>query len=420
MTTKTHDSKTKIENVLIDKLVPYARNSRTHSDAQVAQIAASIKEFGFTNPVLIDAGGGIIAGHGRVLAARKLGLTDVPCIRLDHLTDAQKRAYVIADNRLALNSGWDMEMLKVEFADLQELGFDLELTGFDLDEIKELLAPVGTEGLTDPDDAPPLPENPRTRPGDIWVMGNHRLLCGDSTSVSDLEKLTDGQLVDMWLTDPPYNVAYEGKTKEALTIKNDEMGDDQFRQFLRDAYTAADMVMKPGAVFYIWHADSEGYNFRGAAQDAGWKVRQCLIWKKSSMVMGRQDYHWKHEPCLYGWKEGAGHLWASDRKQTTILEFEKPSRNGEHPTMKPVALFEYQLLNNTKGGDQVLDSFGGSGTTLIAAEKNGRVARLMELDPKYCDVIVKRWQDFTGKIAVHAETGKPFAEVKNGNEKTKT
>jgi site-specific DNA-methyltransferase (adenine-specific) len=403
-----------LETIQIDALIPYARNSRTHSDAQVAQIASSIKEFGFTNPVLIDGGGGIIAGHGRVLAARKLGMSEVPCIRLEHLTDAQKRAYVIADNRLALNSGWDTEMLKVEFADLQELGFDLELTGFDLDEIKELLAPVGTEGLTDPDDAPPLPEHPRTVPGDIWVMGKHRLLCGDSTSMDDLAKLCEGQLVDMWLTDPPYNVAYEGKTKDALKIKNDEMGDDQFRQFLRDAYTAADMVMKPGAVFYIWHADSEGYNFRGAAQDAGWKVRQCLIWKKSSMVMGRQDYHWKHEPCLYGWKEGAGHLWAADRKQTTILEFEKPSRNGEHPTMKPVALFEYQLLNNTKGGDQVLDSFGGSGTTLIAAEKNGRVARLMELDPKYCDVIVKRWQDFTGKIATHAETGEPFAEVTNG------
>jgi DNA modification methylase len=403
-----------LEVIQIDALIPYARNSRTHSDAQVAQIASSIKEFGFTNPVLIDGGGGIIAGHGRVLAARKLGMSEVPCIRLEHLTDAQKRAYVIADNRLALNSGWDTEMLKVEFADLQELGFDLELTGFDLDEIKELLAPVGTEGLTDPDDAPPLPETPRTVPGDIWVMGRHRLLCGDSTSMDDLAKLCEGQLVDMWLTDPPYNVAYEGKTKDALKIKNDEMGDDQFRQFLRDAYTAADTVMKPGAVFYIWHADSEGYNFRGAAKDAGWTVRQCLIWKKSSMVMGRQDYHWKHEPCLYGWKEGASHLWAADRKQTTILEFEKPSRNGEHPTMKPVALFEYQLLNNTKGGDQVLDSFGGSGTTLIAAEKNGRVARIMELDPKYCDVIVKRWQDFTGKIATHAETGEPFAEVTNG------
>ena len=410
-----------LEIVKIDALIPYARNSRTHSDAQVAQIAASIKEFGFTNPVLIDGGGGIIAGHGRVLAARKLNMSEVPCIRLEHLTEAQRRAYVIADNRLALNSGWDTEMLKVEFADLQELGFDLELTGFDLDEIKELLAPVGTEGLTDPDDVPELPETPITVPGDIWVMGKHRLLCGDSTSISDLEKLTEGQLVDMWLTDPPYNVALgmnetpeEAKKRnrrtDGLTVKNDSMSDDQFRQFLRDAYTAADMVMKPGAVFYIWHADSEGYNFRGAAKDAGWAVRQCLIWKKSSMVMGRQDYHWKHEPCLYGWKEGAGHLWAADRKQTTILEFEKPSRNGEHPTMKPVALFEYQMLNNTKGGDQVLDSFGGSGTTLIAAEKKGRVARLMELDPKYCDVIVKRWQDFTGKIAINAETGEPFGE----------
>jgi site-specific DNA-methyltransferase (adenine-specific) len=215
-------------------------------------------------------------------------------------------------------------------------------------------------------------------------------------------------------------VAYEGGTKEKLTIKNDSMGDDQFRQFLRDAYTAADTVMKPGAVFYIWHADSEGYNFRGAAKDAGWTVRQCLIWKKSSMVLGRQDYQWKHEPCLYGWKDGAGHLWAADRKQTTILEFDKPARNGEHPTMKPVALFEYQLLNNTKGGDIVLDSFGGSGTTLIAAEKNGRTAMIMELDPRYCDVIVKRWQEFTGKHATHAETGKPFAEVKNGNEKAES
>jgi site-specific DNA-methyltransferase (adenine-specific) len=242
-------------------------------------------------------------------------------------------------------------------------------------------------------------------------MGNHRLLCGDSTSMDDLAKLCQNQMVDMWLTDPPYNVAYEGGTKEKLTIQNDSMGDDQFRQFLRDAYTAADSVMKPGAVFYIWHADSEGYNFRGAAKDAGWTVRQCLIWKKSSLVMGRQDYHWKHEPCLYGWKDGAGHLWAADRKQTTILEFDKPTRNGEHPTMKPVALFEYQLLNNTKGGDQVLDSFGGSGTTLIAAEKNGRVARLMELDPKYCDVIVTRWQAFTGKHAHLESDGRSFTEV---------
>jgi site-specific DNA-methyltransferase (adenine-specific) len=420
MTEEFHNPADKVERWEISRLVPYARNSRTHSDEQIGQIAASIKEWGWTTPVLVDEGGSIIAGHGRILAAQRLKMTEVPVMVAKGWSDAKKRAYIIADNKLAMNAGWDNEMLSLELADLQGMDFDLELTGFDLDEIKELLAPVGTEGLTDPDDAPPLPEHPRTVPGDIWVMGKHRLLCGDSTSVSDLEKLTDGQLVDMWLTDPPYNVAVQGgnhgdpERKNGLKIINDKMPDEDFRQFLRDAYIAADTVMKPGAVFYIWHADSEGYNFRGAAKDAGWAVRQCLIWKKSSIVMGRQDYHWKHEPCLYGWKEGAGHLWATDRKQTTILEFDKPSRNGEHPTMKPVALFEYQLLNNTKGGDIVLDSFGGSGTTLIAAEKNGRVARLMELDPKYCDVIVKRWQEFTGKIATHAETGQPFAEVTNG------
>ena len=402
------------QTLSIDKLIPYAKNSRTHSDAQVAQIAASIQEWGFTTPILIDDQHSVIAGHGRLAAARKLGLKEVPVIVATGWTDAQKRAYVIADNKLALNAGWDNELLALELGELGDLGFDLDLVGFTDEEI-EALMPVEIEpGLTDPDDAPAVQENSITVPGDVWIMGKHRLLCGDSTSVSDLEKLTDGQLVDMWLTDPPYNVAYEGKTKDALKIQNDAMEDDKFRQFLRDAYVSADTVMKPGAVFYIWHADLEGYNFRGAAKDAGWTVRQCLIWKKSSMVMGRQDYHWKHEPCLYGWKEGAGHLWATDRKQTTILEFEKPTRNGEHPTMKPVALFEYQMLNNTKGGDIVLDSFGGSGTTLIAAEKNGRVARIMELDPKYCDVIIKRWQDFTGKIAIHAETGKPFAEVKDG------
>jgi site-specific DNA-methyltransferase (adenine-specific) len=388
-----------IQEKLVSELIPYVKNSRTHSDEQVAQIAASIKEFGWTNPILIDGENGIIAGHGRLMAARKLGHIKVPTIELKDLTEAQKKAYIIADNRLALNAGWDNEMLKLEFDQLAELGFDLELTGFSLDEIEALNPVELNAGLTDEDEAPPLPPEPKTKPGDIYKMGKHRLMCGDSTSIDHLERLCDGQAVDMWLTDPPYNVAYEGKTKESLTIQNDSMGDDQFRQFLRDAYVAADAVMKAGAVFYIWHADSEGYNFRGAAQDAGWKVRQCLIWKKSSMVMGRQDYHWKHEPCLYGWKEGAGHLWATDRKQTTILEFEKPSRNGEHPTMKPVALFEYQMLNNTKGGDIVLDSFGGSGTTMIAAEKNGRVGYLMELDPKYCDVIVKRWEDFTGKKA---------------------
>lgn len=397
-------SKLSIKQVAISALIPYARNSRTHDDAQVAQIAASIKEFGWTNPILVDGENGLIAGHGRLLAARKLGMVEVPVIELKSLTEAQKKAYIIADNRLALNAGWDDQMLTIELNELLADKFSLELLGFNADELNALLNPVEViDGLTDEDEVPEPPPEPITKLGDVWVLGNHRLMCGSSTVVTDMDKLVDGRQVDMWLTDPPYNVAYEGGTKEKLTIQNDSMSNDSFRQFLRDAYVTADAVMKSGAVFYIWHADSEGYNFRGAAFDAGWKVRQCLIWKKSSLVMGRQDYHWKHEPCLYGWKEGAGHLWAADRKQTTILEFDKPSRNGEHPTMKPVALFEYQMLNNTKGGDIILDSFGGSGTTMIAAEKNGRVGYLMELDPKYCDVIVKRWENYTGKTAILAE-----------------
>jgi len=407
----TTNGKTVIKQIKTVDLIPYVMNSRTHSPEQVAQIAASIKEFGFTNPVLTDGNNGIIAGHGRVMAAQRLGIDEVPTIELSYLSEAQRKAYIIADNKLALNAGWDNEVLAAEIEALKEIDFDIDLLGFDQKELNAILVQVVAEGLTDDDACGEPPEDPITKLGDVWVMGKHRLLCGDSTSIDELERLTDGQLVDMWLTDPPYNVAYEGKTKDALTIQNDSMGNDDFRTFLRDCYVAADAVMKQGAVFYIWHADSEGYNFRGAANDAGWKVRQCLIWKKSSIVMGRQDYHWKHEPCLYGWKDGAGHLWAADRKQTTILEFDKPFRNGEHPTMKPVALFEYQMLNNTKGGDIVLDSFGGSGTTLIAAEKNGRYARLMELDPKYCDVIVKRWQDFTGKQAVLESTGEPFSDL---------
>lgn len=393
----------------LDRLVPYERNARTHSPEQVAQIVASIQEFGFTNPLLVGGADGILAGHGRLAAAKDMGLAEVPVIVLNHLSAEQRRAYILADNKLALNAGWDEELLRLELGDLQLAEFDLSLIGFSDEELADLLPEV--EQLppedADADAVPEAPQDPITKPGDVWLLGKHRLMCGDSTSIEAIETLTGGG-VDMWLTDPPYNVAYEGKTKDALKIKNDSMADETFRQFLRDAYVAADTAMKAGAVFYIWHADSEGYNFRGAAKDAGWKVRQCLVWKKQTLVMGRQDYHWKHEPCLYGWKDGAGHLWASDRKQTTILEFDRPTSSQEHPTMKPVALFEYQLLNNTKGGDKVLDSFGGSGTTMIAAEKNGRIACLMELDPRYCDVIVKRWQQFTGKTATLEATGEPF------------
>jgi DNA modification methylase len=391
-----------IQEVAVEALIPYAKNSRTHSDAQVAQIAASIKEFGWTNPILIDGTKGIIAGHGRLMAARKLGLNQVPVIELKDMTESQKKAYVIADNQLAMNAGWDIDLLKIEVADLQEDGFDLELLGFDSKMLDSLLEPDVKEGLTDEDAIPETPKEPKTKLGDVYILGEHRLMCGDSTSIEAVETLTQG-LVDILVTDPPYNVNYEGATKDKLKIMNDSMDDEQFRQFLRDAFVAADAVMKQGAVFYIWHADSEGYNFRGACRDAGWKVRQTLIWAKDSMVMGRQDYHWKHEPCLYGWKEGSAHLWAADRKQTTIIECKKPRVNDIHPTMKPVELMEYQILNNTKGQDVVLDLFGGSGSTLIACEKTGRKARLMELDPKYCDVIVKRWEDFTGKKAELSE-----------------
>lgn len=398
-----------IEHLPLDALIPYARNSRTHSPEQVAQVAASMREFGFTNPVLIDGDGGIIAGHGRVMAARQLGLADVPCIRLGHLTEAQKRAYVIADNKLALNSGWDEDMLRLEIEDLQGMDFDLDLLGFDGDELAALLQDDEPEaGQGDADAVPePMPDA-ISKPGDVWVLGGGRVMCGDSTNIAAVENLMGGAKADLLLTDPPYNVAYEGKTKDALTIQNDAMGDDQFRQFLRDVYATADAVMRPGAVFYIWHADLEGYNFRAAARDVGWKVRQCLVWNKNSLVIGRQDYQWKHEPCLYGWKDGAAHYWGSDRAQTTVLDFKRPTRNGEHPTMKPVELMQYQVENSSKRGAIVLDLFGGSGSTLIACEKAGRKARLMELDPRYVDVIVRRWQEFTGKRATHAETGEPF------------
>ena len=323
-------------------------------------------------------------------------MTEVPCIFVEDLTEAQKRAYVLADNKLALDAGWDEAILKIELAELQEMDFDITLTGFELEDFElEDCQPVG-----DDDFEVEPPTEPRAKFGQIYQLGRHRLMCGDSTDIGMVEKLMGGERADLFLTDPPYNVAYEGKTKDALTIENDEMSDDNFREFLRTAFYCADSVMKEGAVFYIWHADSEGYNFRGACFDIGWKVRQCLIWNKNSMVLGRQDYHWKHEPCLYGWKSGASHLWVSDRKQVTVLDFDRPQRNAEHPTMKPVPLFDYQIQNNTRKGDVVLDLFAGSGTTTIACEQNGRNAYVMELDPRYCDVIVNRWEHLTGQNAV--------------------
>lgn len=392
----------KIEHRDVEKLIPYAKNSRTHSDAQIAQIAASIKEFGFTNPILIGKDSVIVAGHGRLLAAAKLGLRKVPCVVLDHLTETQLKALVIADNRIALNAGWDENMLALELEELKLSDFDLGVLGFTDEELEyyfDLDGDDGNSGNTEPDEIPQPPEVATTQPGDIWLLGNHKLMCGDGTHIEHVELLMENEKADLFLTDPPYNVAYTGKTKDALKIQNDSMDGSDFRKFLANAFSCANTFMRPGAAFYVWHADLESYNFRGACLDIGWQVRQCLVWNKNVMVLGRQDYQWKHEPCIYGWKDGAAHFWNSDRKQVTVLDFEKPSRSEEHPTMKPVALFEYIMKNSTKKGDIVIDLFGGSGTTLIAAEMNNRSARLMEIDPIYCDVIVKRWEDFTGKKA---------------------
>ena len=408
----------KIEQVKLDALIPYARNSRTHSEAQVAQIAASIKEFGFTNPVLIDETGSIIAGHGRVMAARKLAITDVPSIRLTHLTEAQKKAYVIADNKLALNAGWDDEMLAVELTDLKDMGFDLDLTGFSTDEIEALLAPVGTEGLTDEDAVPEVPEAPVTVLGDVWILGKHRVMCGDSTSIEQAEQLMAGTNADLVFTDPPYNVAYSGRGQNNLgTIKNDDMSAADFEQFCRDLFATYHAVMKPLACIYVCHPDSQSAPKLAFEKTFAehFKKSSTIIWMKQSAGMGWQDYRAQHEPILYGWKDGGKgkHFFSGDRTKTTVWKIGRDAQTTyKHPTQKPVALPEEAINNSSKGQDIVLDLFGGSGSTLIACEKTGRVSRNMELDPKYCDVIVQRWQEFTGQTATLESNGKPFISIK--------
>lgn len=374
----------------VDELRPYEKNPRKNDEA-VKYVAESIKQFGFKVPIVIDRDGVIVAGHTRWKAAKKLKMSTVPCIVADDLTDEQIKAFRLADNKVSEKAEWDFDLLAEEMGDLVD--FDMTVFGFD-DLLEE-----NTGDAQEDDYDPELPQEPRSKPGDIYLLGKNRLMCGDSTILSDVEKLMGGQMADMLLTDPPYNVDYQGKTKDKLKIENDKMDNDSFRQFLVDAFAVADAVMKPGAVFYIWHSDSEGYNFRGACHDIGWQVRQCLIWNKNSMVMGRQDYQWKHEPCLYGWKEGT-HLWASDRKQTTVIDYTRPTKNDLHPTMKPIGLFDYQIKNNTKGGDIVLDLFGGSGTTIMACQQNGRIGYMMEHDPKYVDCIIDRWEKFTGEKAV--------------------
>lgn len=402
----------KIEQRLVADLIPYAANSRTHSDAQVAQIAASIKQFGWTNPILVSGDDTIIAGHGRLLAARKLAMIEVPVIVLDHLSKAQQRALVIADNQLALNAGWDMDMLKAEIEDLKLDDFDIDLLGFDEKFLDGLLEPEPTTGLTDEDAVPEVPETPKTVLGDVWVLGNHRLMCGDSTSIDAVEKLMNGMMADLLHTDPPYNVDYSNASrpkagkKDLGKIKNDAMGSEEFYNFLSSFYISAFSVMKDGSSAYIWHADRETINFKSSAISAGFDFAQTIIWKKP-MLLSRTRYQWAHEPCLFMVK-GAP-FFTDDRTKTTVWDFGGYDKSKNvHPTQKPVFIPEEAISNSSKMGSNVLDLFGGSGSTLIACEKLNRKAFLMELDPKYCDVIIKRWQDFSGKVAVHAETGEAF------------
>jgi len=376
-----------IINIQTSVLKPYDKNAKKHSKEQIGAVAESIKQFGFVQPVVIDKDKTIVIGHCRVLAAKRLKMAEVPCVLVDELTQEQVNALRLADNKTN-ESAWDIGLLNESMLDVGDI--DMTAFGFDLGIEQDAI---------DDDYDPVIPETPRSSVGQVYRLGRHRLLCGDSTNPEHVALLMDGALADMLLTDPPYNVDYKGGGKEALKIENDAQSDDAFLEFLVKAFTNAQENMKPGAVFYIWHADSNGYIFRAAAQEAGLVVRQCLIWVKNALVIGRQDYQWKHEPCLYGWKEGAGHLWASDRKQTTVLEFDRPTRSKEHPTMKPIPLFDYQMKNNTKGGDVVLDLFGGSGTSVIAAEQNGRTCYMMEFDPRYVDVIIDRWEKLTGEKA---------------------
>jgi len=382
----------------IADLIPYDRNPR-RNDMAVDDVAESMEQVGYITPIVIDENRQILAGETRCKALKKRHVKRDKVLQVFGLTEEQKKKYRLLDNKVGEIAEWDAELLageleEVDFGDF-DFGFDdlmAELT--DSSDISD--NPLSPAVEDDHDIV--LPEDPKAKRGDIYQLGAHRLMCGDSTDPADVARLMGGTQADLLLTDPPYNVNYEGGT--GLTIQNDNMEDAEFRKFLRDAFQCADGAMKPGAAFYIWHADSEGYNFRGACHDIGWQVRQCLIWNKNALVLGRQDYQWKHEPCLYGWKAGAAHTWLNDRTQTTVLDFDKPSRSDIHPTMKPIGLFDYQIRNSCPAGGAVLDLFNGSGTTIMACEQNGRSAYTMELDPRYVDAAIERWESFTGGKAV--------------------
>lgn len=377
----------------VSELIPYVRNARTHSEVQVAQIAASIREFGFLSPILVAEDNTILAGHGRLAAALKLGLKKVPCVKENHLTETQKRAYIIADNKLSLNAGWDSELLAVELSELEGADFNLDLLGFDEAELSSIFDADKDVSEDDFDVEKELEEPCFSKTGDIWMLGKHRVICGDATKLETFKTLLEDTKVNLVVTDPPYNVNYEGS---AGKIKNDNMEDDKFYQFLFNSFVNMEQAMADDASIYVFHADTEGLNFRKAFQDAGFYLSGCCIWKKPSLVLGRSPYQWQHEPCLYGWKKKGKHKWYAGRKETSVWEFEKSKKNADHPTMKPIALLAYPIKNSSMTNSLVLDPFAGSGSTLIACEQTGRICYAIELDEKYCDVIVKRYIEQVG------------------------
>ncbi len=396
----------KLEYRAVDALIPYARNAKQHSEAQVAQIAASIREFGWGAPILIDGQNNVIAGHGRLLAARKLGLLEVPVVPMEHLTDTQRRALILADNKIGENASWEDELLGIELSELKDAGFDLGLTGFSTEEWEALIAGEAQtkDGLTDDDAVPEVSENPISKPGDLWILGEHKLLCGDATKPDDYKMLLGDELVDMTFTDPPYNVNYANTAKEKFLgknrpIMNDNLGEG-FGSFLFDA--CDNILTRTKGAIYIAMSSSELDTLQAAFRAAGGKWSTFIIWAKNTFTLGRADYQRQYEPILYGWRDGADHYWCGARDQGDVWNIKKPAKNDLHPTMKPVELVERAVRNSSKTRDLVLDPFGGSGTTLIACEKSGRRARIIELDPKYVDVIVKRWEEYTGQKAQKA------------------
>ncbi len=391
-----------IENRPLTAIRPYPNNPRLN-EAAVSAVAESIRHFGWRQPIVVDGEGVIVCGHTRFLAAQHLGMDQVPVHVATDLSPDQVRAYRIADNKSAELAEWNLDQLALELKDIEAspLDIDLEKFGFAPDELAKLLGKGAAGG--DEAEAPMPPEQPVTRLGDLWLLGEHRVFCGDSSDATAIERLMGDDEADLLLTDPPYNVGYVGATAEQLTIANDAMDESAYERFLVGTLGTALARLRAGGAFYIWHADSHGHAVRSACTTIGLTIRQCLMWVKSALVLGRQDYHWRHEPCLYGWKDGAAHTWLSDRSQTTVLTFDKPARNGEHPTMKPIELFAYLMGNSCERGGVVLDPFGGSGTTVIAAEQTGRRARVMEIDPRYADVIVRRWVKATGGEAVRID-----------------